>query len=94
MENYLAVVGRNLKIAASQADLIVRHLLLPGHDACCFLPIVAWLKEYLPEVKLSVRDGYLPKWQARRYEELAVPLPAAAGEEREARAEAGLNLIY
>ena len=64
MENYLAIVTRNLPTAAAQGDLIVRHLLLPGHFDCCFRPIVAWLRANLPGVKFSIRDGYLPSWQA------------------------------
>ena len=74
MENYLAIVTRNLSTAAAQGDLIVRHLLLPGHFDCCFRPIVAWLKANMPDAKFSVRDGYLPSWQADRHAELA---PAA-----------------
>ena len=41
--NYLAVITRNLQAAARQGDLIVRHLLLPGHFDCCYRPIVGWL---------------------------------------------------
>ena len=52
-------VTRNLLTAAGQGDLIVRHLLLPGHSDCCFRPIVAWVKANLPVAKFSVRDGYL-----------------------------------
>ncbi len=44
MENYLAIVTRNLVTAAAQGNLIVRHLLLPGHFDCCFRPIVSWLR--------------------------------------------------
>ena len=64
MANYLAIVKRNLKIAAAQGDLIVRHLILPGHFDCCFRPIVGWLRANLPGVKFSLRDGYLPSWRA------------------------------
>ena len=79
VENYLAIVGRNLLLAAEQADLIVRHLLLPGHEECCFRPIVHWIKRHLPDVKFSIRDGYLPMWQAARHAELSRTLAAGAG---------------
>jgi putative pyruvate formate lyase activating enzyme len=59
VDNYVAIVGRNMLLATSQADLIVRHLLLPGHFECCFRPVVRWMKENLPNTKLSIRDGYL-----------------------------------
>ena len=81
--NYLAIVTRNLKIAAAQGDLIVRHLILPGHFDCCLRPIVGWLRANLPGVKFSLRDGYLPSWQARHDPDLARPL--ARDEARRAR---------
>ncbi|HEX4144642.1 MAG TPA: radical SAM protein [Pirellulales bacterium] len=89
---YVEVVTRNLLATADR--LIVRHLLLPGHFECCFRPIVAWLAEHLPRAKFSLRDGFLPKWQARRYAELARTLsPAEASRARELAIGAGLNLI-
>lgn len=93
--NYVDIIGRNLRIAANQGNLIVRHLLMPGHFDCCFRPVVAWLKAQLPEAKFSIRDGYLPKWLARHDPDLCHPLPPDAG--FLARSEAislGLNLIF
>jgi putative pyruvate formate lyase activating enzyme len=92
--DYLAVVTRNLLTAAAQGDLIVRHLLLPGHFDCCFRPIVARLKAHLPGVKFSIRDGYLPSWQAHRHAELARPLdPGDADRALDLAAGAGLRTI-
>ena len=76
VERYVATVTRNLPIAAKQGNLMVRHLLLPGHFDCCFRPIVDYMAHELPDTKFSIRDGYLPRWQARRYDELAHPLDA------------------
>ena len=45
--------------------LIVRHLLLPGHFDCCFLPILDWFAGNIPEAMFSFRDGYMPAWQAK-----------------------------
>jgi putative pyruvate formate lyase activating enzyme len=80
VENYTRIVQRNLQIAARQGRLIVRHLLLPGHETCCYEPIVRWLRENLPEAAFSIRDGYLPRWRAGRFAELAHPLERSAGE--------------
>jgi len=92
--DYVAVVTRNLKDVASRADLIVRHLLLPGHFDCCYRPVVEWLRDHLPEVKFSLRDGYQPRWQAARHPELAVVLPAGEGRRaRQLAEERGLNVI-
>lgn len=91
--HYIEIVSRNLQLVAGRGDLIVRHLLLPGHLDCCFRPLVAWLRDHLPEARLSVRDGYLPHWQAKHYEELRRPLPRGhADQAHELAQRAGLRL--
>ena len=94
VDRYVGTVTRNLSIAAGQGDLIIRHLLLPGHFDCCYRPIVDYLVRELPEAKFSIRDGYLPRWQARHYGSLAHPLDAevAAGAV-ELAASRGLNIV-
>lgn len=94
IDNYLGTLTRNLRLASSQADLIVRHLLLPGHFECCYQPIVRWMQRELPQAKFSLRDGYLPRWQAQHVAELQRPLPPSAGRQaRELAQEARLNLV-
>jgi putative pyruvate formate lyase activating enzyme len=94
VERYVDTVTRNLRIAANQGDLIVRHLLLPGHFECCYRPIVDHMARELPDAKFSIRTGYLPRWQANHYGELAHPLDykvaAAAMELANLR---GLNVV-
>jgi putative pyruvate formate lyase activating enzyme len=91
---YLETVTRNLLIAARQGDLIIRHLLLPGHFDCCCRPIVAWIQRWLPAVKFNLRDGYLPSWKASGCLELTVPLDAAAARQARSLArESGLNVV-
>jgi putative pyruvate formate lyase activating enzyme len=94
VERYTEVLRRNLLRVARQGDLIVRHLLLPGHLDCCVKPIAAWLRENLPGVKFSLRDGYLPHWQAARHGELARPLARAEADTARAHAgRVGLQLV-
>lgn len=94
VSRYVEIVTRNLNLVAERGSLIVRHLLLPGHGDCCFRPLVAWLRRYLPQTRLSVRDGYLPHWQADHYGELRRPLPPRYAEQARLLArEAGLQLI-
>ena len=66
VSNYMSVVTRNLLFAEGIGQLIVRHLLLPGHFDCCYRPIVAWIADHMPRVKFSLRDGYTPRWQASK----------------------------
>jgi putative pyruvate formate lyase activating enzyme len=94
VDSYWATLTRNLLIAVGQGDLIVRHLLLPGHFDCCYRPIVRWMKCLLPSTKFNIRDGYLPCWKAERYTELTAPVDAATSRmARDLAREAGLNLI-
>ena len=68
--NYVRTVQENLLWADRQGELIVRHLLMPGHFDCCWRPITAWLAAELPHVKLSLRAGFWPAWHADRHPEL------------------------
>lgn len=79
VSEYLRIVTRNLTIAARQARLIVRHLLLPGHAECCYRTVAEWMRANLPDTPFSIRDGYLPSWRAKRIPALARPLPDGAG---------------
>ena len=93
-DGYMGIVTRNLLHVAQGARLIVRHLLLPGHQECCYRPIVDWMGRHLKAVPLRVMTGYLPRWQASGREELAAPLGREAGARALALArENGLNVI-
>lgn len=75
VERYLEVVTRNLLQAQRQGNVIVRHLLLPGHFECCTERIVRWLAERMPDVPFSVRGSYWPRWRAKGLGELAGRVP-------------------
>ncbi|HEX9046208.1 MAG TPA: radical SAM protein [Verrucomicrobiae bacterium] len=57
-----------------KGELIVRHLLMPGHVDCCWQPVAEWLAETLPGIKVSLRRGFWPAWHWWRHSELAKPL--------------------
>lgn len=79
---------------APSGELIVRHLLMPGHVECCWRPIAGWLAEHLPGVKVNLRPGFWPAWHATRHAELRQPLSIAEGDRAAAVArEFNLNLI-
>lgn len=95
IEHYVEIVRRNLLAASMQnARLIVRHLLLPGHETCCYPPVAQWMLNELPQAAFSLRDSYLPSWRARKMDGLNAPLPPAAGESaREYAGRIGLRVI-
>jgi putative pyruvate formate lyase activating enzyme len=70
ISNYTSVVRENLLWADEHAELIVRHLLMPGHVDCCWRPVAKWLAENLPGVKVNLRSGFWPAWKSARHLEL------------------------
>jgi putative pyruvate formate lyase activating enzyme len=91
---YSRTVRENLVWAAGDCELIVRHLLMPGHLDCCWRPVAQWLANELPGVKVSLRASFWPGWHAARHRELR---RTVSNEETEIAfqfaAELGLNLI-
>lgn len=64
IDRYTGVLKRNLKIVHRRGQLIVRHLLMPGHLDCCFRPVARWVGEHLPDAVFRLMDGYVPAWRA------------------------------
>jgi putative pyruvate formate lyase activating enzyme len=94
VSDYLQVVRQNLIWADAHSELIVRHLLMPGHIGCCWCPIAEWLAANLPGVKTSLRDSFWPAWHSARHLELRRTI--SADESRRAweiARQCGLNLV-
>jgi putative pyruvate formate lyase activating enzyme len=91
VEGSLAVVHANLRQAAEQTYLIVRHLVLPDHVDCCTRPALRWLAEHTPQARINLMPHYQPTPQVRGTAWDRLP---TADELAQARAEAeGLGLI-
>lgn len=70
-ENYWDVITRNHIIAGGQAEVIIRHLVLPGHVECCSKPALDWIAENLGNsVRLNIMSQYRPQHQAFRHPEI------------------------
>lgn len=92
--DYVCVVQENLFWANEHSELIVRHLLMPGHIDCCWKPVAEWLAENLPGVKVNLRSGFWPAWHAARHSELRGTVSAAEAECASQIAQArNINLI-
>lgn len=94
VDDYFRVVSRNHGLAAKQADLLVRHLMLPGHLECCTYPVLDWLARNVPEASINIMDQYRPVYRASEYPELRTGVPEKdfAGAMERAR-ELGLRLL-
>lgn len=70
ISDHIRIVQENLLWANTHSELIVRHLLMPGHVECCWRPVAEWLAENLAGVKVNLRSGFWPAWHARWHPEL------------------------
>lgn len=67
VENYTEIIKRNHKIAEKTGDLIIRHLVLPGHLECCTKPILEWIDNNLDHPMVNIMEQYRPEYHAGRY---------------------------
>jgi putative pyruvate formate lyase activating enzyme len=90
---YLEVVSRNHRLAFADAELIIRHLVMPGHISCCTEPILRWIARNLgPMVRTNIMDQYRPVYLANRYPEINRRItPQEYGRALEAAERAGLQ---
>lgn len=90
--DYFKIARDSILRANEHSDVIVRHLVMPGHLECCLKPTLNWLKKELPSIRLSLRTNYIPPAESTH-------APAGYLEEDEASKafvlakESGLKLI-
>jgi putative pyruvate formate lyase activating enzyme len=93
VENYWDIIRRNHKIARSQCEMIIRHLVLPNHFDCCTKPILEWIAENLEDVRVNVMDQYRPEFNAYEHEDLTRRLKSGEFERaRQFALDLGLSL--
>lgn len=64
--NYFEVVSRNHLIAVNQAEISIRHLVLPNHVECCSKPVLRWIAENIREkCVVNIMDQYRPEYKAK-----------------------------
>jgi len=92
--DYVGTVRENMVWANAHSELIVRHLLMPGHIDCCWRLVAEWLAAELPQVKINLRSGFWPAWHATRHAELRGTVSAAENlRAQDIAHECKLNLI-
>jgi putative pyruvate formate lyase activating enzyme len=74
---YFEVASRNHAMAYQNGDMIIRHLVMPGHVECCTKPILDWIAENCPRALVNVMSQYRPEHLVLRepgkYAEIARP---------------------
>jgi len=74
-KEYIETIQRSIFYATShevekRRDLLVRHLVLPGHNGCCSRPIIKTLAVTIPESTLNVMSQYRPEYKAKEHDDL------------------------
>ncbi|HZD41411.1 MAG TPA: radical SAM protein [Terriglobales bacterium] len=70
VKDYWPVATRNFLLADEQAEVMLRHLVLPGHLECCTAPIMEWASENIPRVYFNLMFQYHPEHRAYLYPEM------------------------
>jgi putative pyruvate formate lyase activating enzyme len=65
IDNYWDILCRNFKYIYSNGsrNIIIRHLVLPGHLECCSKPILSWIAENIPNVVVNIMAQYRPNYK-------------------------------
>lgn len=64
VDDYFAVVTRNFASAFESAEVMLRHLVLPGHLECCTRPVMEWAARNMPGVYFNLMFQYRPVYRA------------------------------
>jgi putative pyruvate formate lyase activating enzyme len=62
--DYWQVVSRNHKVAHDRGggEMIVRHLVMPGHIECCTKPLLEWISKNIPRALVNIMGQYRPTY--------------------------------
>jgi putative pyruvate formate lyase activating enzyme len=82
VENYFEICARNHLLAAKQAELTIRHLVLPNHVDCCTKPVLKWIAENMRTNSIvNIMDQYRPAYKAKEYMDIRQPVSKTEIEE-------------
>lgn len=73
IKNYYKIVKRNHLIISENAEVLIRHLILPNHIECCTKPLLKWISENLKDVSVNIMFQYHPSYKAYEYKEISKP---------------------
>ncbi|MHA1932602.1 MAG: radical SAM protein, partial [Promethearchaeota archaeon] len=72
IDNYFDFVSRNHKRVHDEGsgEIIIRHLVMPGHTQCCSIPILDYIAKELPKVVVNIMGQYRPQYHSFNYPEI------------------------
>jgi putative pyruvate formate lyase activating enzyme len=70
IKNYLEIVQPNFEFAYKTSEILLRHLVLPGHLECCTKPISEWVVKNIPHIRFNLMFQYRPCYRVIEYPEL------------------------
>jgi len=69
--DYFQIAARNHRLAAKQAEITIRHLVLPDHVDCCTKPVFKWIaKNIRAQAIVNIMDQYYPAYNAYEFTNL------------------------
>lgn len=69
--DYWKIMTRNYLLAFKQAEILIRHLVLPNHLECCTKRIFGWLGKNLDnKIRLNIMDQYHPEFEVFEIKEM------------------------
>ncbi len=74
ISDYWDILTRNLKFVYDwgSRDIIIRHLVMPGHLECCTEPILEWVAKEIPGTVVNIMGQYHPDYKvnSKMYSEI------------------------
>ena len=72
IKNYYDVISRNHKKIHDEGsgEIIIRHLVMPGHVDCCSKPILNYVAKEIPKCVVNIMGQYHPEYKAYNYPEI------------------------
>ena len=65
---YWETVTRNQRAVYGWGeDMVIRHLVVPGHVGCCTKPVLDWIAANTPQALVNVMDQYRPEYACDRF---------------------------
>jgi len=77
VKNYLKVIKRNHLLAFDDAELAIRHLVMPNHFACCTRRIIDFItSQFKGGIEFNLMDQYRPEFRSDNHADINRPLSA------------------